>query len=145
VGGLFLSGCFLAATGELMQRLAKSKTQKHPPSNLLRKFKRWGLRSLSLAPQNRPSFDFAQGMLFYSRFLRERGRKVFGEFWVGAKFAKHEKPNRTLALPLSERPSERCSEAERQRGETVHTSQTQPAQAGGASRKTIPPTQPEKP
>lgn len=27
--GLFLSGCFLAATGELMQRLAKSRTQKH--------------------------------------------------------------------------------------------------------------------
>jgi len=27
--GLFLSGCFLAAARELMQRLAKGKTQKH--------------------------------------------------------------------------------------------------------------------
>ena len=32
---------------------------------------------------------------------------MFGEFCPHPKFAKHEKPNRILALPLSERPSER--------------------------------------
>ena len=32
---------------------------------------------------------------------------MFGEFCPHPKSAKHEKPNRTLALPLSERPSER--------------------------------------
>ena len=32
---------------------------------------------------------------------------MFGEFCPHPKFAKHEKPNRTPALPLSERPSER--------------------------------------
>ncbi len=32
---------------------------------------------------------------------------MFGEFCPHPKFAKHEKPNRTFALPLSERPSER--------------------------------------
>jgi hypothetical protein len=48
-----------------VQRLAKGKTQKHPPSNLLRKFKRWGLRSLrkiasclgGRLPQKRISFS----------------------------------------------------------------------------------------
>jgi len=57
-------------------------------------------------------------MLFYLGFLRGRGRRVFGAFCPHPKFAKHEKPNRTIAKALSERPSERGvklsdSEAER--------------------------------
>jgi len=56
-------------------------------------------------------------MLFYLGFLpsyakasegrRGKGRKVFGEFCPHPKCAKHEKPNRTIALALSELPSER--------------------------------------
>jgi len=66
---------------------------------------------------------------------------VFGEFCPHPKFAKHEKPNRNPCITAKRATKRAWSEPEPQRGRTAHTPQTQPAQAGGASRKIIPPTQ----
>ena len=62
-------------------------------------------------------FDFSQDKFsrrqykinknFLGNFCEVEDAKVFGAFCPHPKFAKHEKPNQTFALPLSERPSER--------------------------------------